>query len=81
MTRFDSGTQSVFASYVMLRHHEVAARIDRPDELATVEVLLTPTHSGRPWNTTMIRTHGPSNLRPEEVTEFDRLWYHSSGLE
>jgi hypothetical protein len=74
MTRFDSGTQPVFGSYVMLRHHEVAARTGRPDELATVGVLLTPNDRGRPWNTTMIRVHGPSDLTPEEVTEFGRLW-------
>jgi hypothetical protein len=82
MSRFDAGTQSMFASLVMLRHHEVAARIGRPDELVTVGVLLTPHYSGRrPWNTTMIRTHGRSNLSPEAVTEFDRLWNHNSSLE
>lgn len=27
-----------------------------------------------PWDTTMIRTHGPSSLTPEEVHDFDQLW-------
>ncbi|WP_433894211.1 hypothetical protein [Streptomyces sp. CA-111067] len=77
--QFDSNTEALFASFVMLRHHEIATRIGRADELATVGVLLTPHYGGRrPWNTTMIRTHGRSNLTSEQVAELDRLWNHNS---
>ncbi|MGW0839378.1 hypothetical protein ACWD26_04295 [Streptomyces sp. NPDC002787] len=77
-THFDEQMQAVFGSYVELRHHEVAERTGRGDELVTVGVLLTPNHSGkRPWNTTTIRVHGPSQLSEEEVAQFGELWNHS----
>ncbi|MGX1676024.1 hypothetical protein [Streptomyces sp. NPDC055400] len=76
-TRFGEDVQASFASYVMLRHHEVAERTGRPDDLATLGVLLTPNYDGsRPWDTTMIRTHGPSGLTAEEVRDFGQLWNH-----
>ncbi|MEU9882555.1 hypothetical protein [Streptomyces phaeochromogenes] len=74
-TRFDEQIQAIFGSYVQLRHHEVAERIGRPDGLVTVGVVLTPSRSGRrPWDTTMIRVHGPSTLTDEEAAEFGKLW-------
>ncbi len=37
--------------------------------------MLTPRHDGvRPWDTSMVRVHGPSTLTPEEVSDFDELW-------
>ncbi|MGW6457468.1 hypothetical protein ACWF94_16370 [Streptomyces sp. NPDC055078] len=74
-SQFDTHVQEGFRWYVMLRHHEVAERTGRPDDLATVGVLLTPNYSGRrPWDTTMARIQGPSDLTPEEVIAFDQLW-------
>jgi hypothetical protein len=58
----------------LLRHREVAERTSRPDDLATVGVLLTPDYSGRPWDTTMARIQDPGDLTPEQVIAFDQLW-------
>jgi hypothetical protein len=74
-SQFDTHVQDGFRYYVMLRHHEVAERTGRPDDLATVGVLLTPNYTGRrPWDTTMASLQGPSNLTPEEVTAYGQLW-------
>jgi len=74
-TRFDKQIQAICGSYVQLRHHEVAERISRPDGLVTVGVVLTPSRSGgRPWDTTMIRVHGPSTLTEGEAAEFAKMW-------
>ncbi|MFG2271053.1 hypothetical protein ACGFNY_15035 [Streptomyces chartreusis] len=76
-TRFDEHVQAAFGSYVQLRHHEVAARTGRGDELVTVGVMLTPNYSGnRPWDTTMFRVFGASQLTDEEVAQFSELWKH-----
>jgi hypothetical protein len=38
-------------------------------------VVLTPSRGRRrPWDTTMIRIHGPSTLTGEEAAEFGKLW-------
>ncbi|MDX3587383.1 hypothetical protein OG920_44730 [Streptomyces europaeiscabiei] len=72
--RVDEQIQAIFGSYMQLRHHEVAERIGRPDGLVPVGVVLTPSRSGRrPWDTTMIRVHGPGTLT-EEAAEFGRVW-------
>jgi hypothetical protein len=64
----------------MLRHHEVAERTGRPDALSSLGVMLTPiADRGRPWNTTMVRTHGPSSLTPEEFHEFKQIWNRLPG--
>ncbi|MGI5401491.1 hypothetical protein ACQEVG_19020 [Streptomyces sp. CA-135486] len=74
-THFDADVRAAFGSYVQLRHHEVAGRTGCPDGLATVGVLLTPNYSGRrPWDTTMFRTYGPSDLSDDEVATFSGVW-------
>ncbi|MGW2058477.1 hypothetical protein ACWCOZ_31970 [Streptomyces sp. NPDC001840] len=74
-TRSGPDVEAGFGSYVMLRHHEVAERTGRPDALSTLGVMLTPTADRRrPWHTTMVRTHGPSSLTPEEFQEFEEFW-------
>ncbi|MFE2750127.1 hypothetical protein ACFXKX_38485 [Streptomyces scopuliridis] len=78
-TRFDKYVEASFGSYVMLRHHQVGERTGRPASLCSVGVLLTPNHSGkRPWDTTLVKILGPSNLTPEQVSEFEGLWPQSS---
>lgn len=77
-THFDSSVQAAFGSYVQLRHHEVSERTGRPDDLATLGVMLTPNLNGRrPWETTMVRTYGPSGLTDEEINMYDQLWNHN----
>ncbi|WP_436961489.1 hypothetical protein [Streptomyces sp. SudanB182_2057] len=74
-TRFDRDVQAIFGSYVQLRHHEIAERTGRPDELVTIGVMLTPNYGGkRPWDTSLVRTYGPSDLTEEEFTTLDRIW-------
>jgi hypothetical protein len=74
-TRFDEHIRDAFGSYVELRHHEVAERTGRGEELLTVGVMLTPNYSGkRPWDTTMLRVFGASQLTEEEVAQFSELW-------
>ncbi|GFN02386.1 hypothetical protein Smic_09420 [Streptomyces microflavus] len=70
--------EASFGSYVMLRHHQVGERTGRPDSLCSVGVMLTPNHSGnRPWDTTLVRVLGHSQLTSEEVAEFEQLWPQS----
>ncbi|MGW0817056.1 hypothetical protein ACWD00_28080 [Streptomyces viridiviolaceus] len=73
-TQFNETVQTAFRCYVQLRRHEVAERTGRPDSLVTVGVMLTPNYSGtRPWDTTMARTYGPSDLTEEEVAAYSQL--------
>ncbi|MGW3622976.1 hypothetical protein [Streptomyces sp. NPDC000880] len=77
-TRYDPEIQAAFSAYVQLRHHEVGARTSRAEESSTLCVLLTPRHDGhRPWDTTMVRTHGPSQLTEGELRAFDQVWNRS----
>ncbi|WP_449339608.1 hypothetical protein [Streptomyces chartreusis] len=40
-------------------------------------MVLTPNYSGnRPWDTTMFRVFGASQLTDEEVAQFSELWNH-----
>ncbi|MFB6509027.1 hypothetical protein [Streptomyces virginiae] len=74
-TRFNETVQAGFSGYVRLRHHEVSGRTGRPEELVTIGVMLTPNTTGaRPWDTTMVRTYGESDLSEEEFEVLGRLW-------
>jgi hypothetical protein len=74
-TRFDHDVQAIFGSYVQLRHHEIAERTGRPDDLVTIGVMLTPNYGGkRPWDTSLVRTYGPSDLTEDELTMLDQVW-------
>ncbi|MFI5657941.1 hypothetical protein [Streptomyces sp. NPDC051684] len=78
-TRFAPEIQASFSAYVQLRHHEVQQRIGAAEETATLGVLLTPRHDGyRLWDTTMVRTHGLSQLTAEELQVYGDLWNRSS---
>lgn len=74
-TRFDKYVEASFGSFVMLRHHQVGERTERPDSLSSVGVMLTPNYGGkRPWDTMLVKVVGPSRLTPEQVSEFGQLW-------
>lgn len=74
-TCFGRDIQAEFSAYVRLRHHEVGTRTGRAGDSTTLGVLLTPRHDGyRAWDTTMVRTHGESDLTEEEPSTFGNLW-------
>ncbi|MEV5898394.1 hypothetical protein [Streptomyces sp. NPDC052127] len=74
-TRFDESVQAAFGGYVQLRHHEVGQRTGRGDDLVTTGVMLTPNYGGRrPWDTTMARTWGSSQLTEDDLAGLNRLW-------
>lgn len=81
-THYDHVTRDHFSAYVLLRHHEVTARTGLHEESSTLGVLLTPPRDGRrPWDTSTVRWHGPSDLDEEELRRLDRLWNHSEQQE
>lgn len=37
--------------------------------------MLTPNYGGkRPWDTSLVHTHGPSDLTEDELTMLDQMW-------
>ena len=72
---FNEAVFEGFRQWVALRHHEFAGFLDRPEELKTVGVLLTPRDDGlRPWDTTMVSVRGDLKLTSDELKAFRNLW-------
>lgn len=66
----------LFQWWVMLRHHDLYQRVEDPDALITVGILLTPRTDGvRDWDTTALAVSpGDLRLTPEELAAFRQVW-------
>jgi hypothetical protein len=78
--QLDDLHRAAFSSWVQLRHFEVCERLEDPESVTTVGVILTPRYDGqRPWDTTAIGVTGKLGLVPEELESFRELWRTATG--
>jgi hypothetical protein len=74
-SNFNEDIQWAFGTWVRLRHHEFAERLEA-EHPVTVGVLLTPrADRTRLWDTSMCAIRGPSDLTGEELDAFRELWH------
>lgn len=72
---FNEDIQWAFGTWVQLRHHEFAERLEA-EQPVTVGVLLTPRPDRRrKWDTSMAAIRGASDLTDEELNAFRELWH------
>lgn len=74
-SNFNEDIQWAFGSWVRLRHHEFAERLNA-EHPVSVGVLLTPRPDRtRKWDTSMCAIRGASDLSTEEFSAFRELWH------
>lgn len=74
-SNFNEDIQWAFGTWVQLRHHEFAERLEA-DHPVTVGVLLTPRPDRtRKWDTSMCAIRGASDFTEEELDAFRELWH------
>lgn len=74
-TRYDSLVQRAFSTHVSLRHQQHVEVIPERREMMTVGVLLTPRADGRrPWDTTLMATHGDQGIDADDRAVLEQLW-------